>query len=54
MIAFHNAAHNKSGPFIRKYPEPGKEPLVKSIQPSKHSGRYYNIEIGKIEDRLFF
>ena len=28
MLAFHNVAHNKNGPFVRKYPLPGKEPLI--------------------------
>jgi hypothetical protein len=54
MFAFHNAAHNKPGPFIRKYPEPGPDPLVTSIKPYLRSGIYYHIELGKIEDRLFF
>ncbi len=54
MFTFHNAAHNKPGPFIRKYPEPGMEPLVKSETAVMQSGVYYNVELGKIEDKLFF
>ena len=30
MFAFHNAAHNKNGPFVRKYPEPGNKPLIEA------------------------
>ena len=28
MFVYHNAAHNKPGPFIRRYPLPGREPIV--------------------------
>ncbi len=53
MFAFHNAAHNKPGPFIRKYPEPGMEPLVKANMQYLQSGIYYNVELGKIDEKLF-
>ena len=53
MFAFHNAAHNKPGPFIRKYPEPGTEPLVISEKSYMQSGIYYNVELGKVDNKLF-
>lgn len=53
MYTFLNAAHNKPGPFIRRYPEPGTEPLVQTDQQFMQSGIYYHVELGKIEDRLF-
>ncbi len=53
MFAFHNAAHNKPGPFIRKYPLPGSEPLVKEDEQHMQSGIYYNVELGKTDNKLF-
>jgi hypothetical protein len=53
MFAFHNAAHNKPGPFMRKYPDPGIEPLVKSEKSYMQTGIYYHIELGKMDNKLF-
>jgi len=53
MFAFHNAAHNKPGPFIRKYPEPGTEPLAEDDEQHMQSGIYYNVELGKTDNKLF-
>jgi len=53
MFAFHNAAHNKPGPFIRKYPEPGTEPLAKEDTQHMQNGIYYNVELGKTDHKLF-
>jgi hypothetical protein len=53
MLSFHNAPHNKPGPFIRKYPEPGKEPLVKSNQRFVKPGIYHSIELGKIKHTIY-
>ena len=53
MFAFQNAAHNKPGPFIRKYPMPGTKPLVEVDQQYMQSGIYYNIEVGKNGEKLF-
>ena len=53
MFTFLNAAHNKPGPFIRKYPEPGTEPLVQTDKQFMQSGIYYHVELGKIGSKLF-
>ena len=53
MFAFHNAAHNKPGPFIRKYPVPGKEPIAKSEKSYMQNGIYYNVELGRMDKKLF-
>lgn len=54
MFAFHNAAHNKPGPFIRKYPEPGTKPIIESDKSYMRPGIYYKIEIGKTGKKIFF
>lgn len=53
MFAFHNAPHNKAGPFIRKYPEPAKEPLIKSERRYVHSGVYTSVELGRINNKIY-
>ncbi|MCF8391696.1 MAG: hypothetical protein K9H12_13440 [Bacteroidales bacterium] len=53
MFAFHNAAHNKSGPFVRKYPDPGAEPLAAYQKQIIKSGRYSKIELGMKEGELW-
>ena len=54
MFAFHNAAHNKPGPFIRKYPEPGIEPIVEASKNVMQTGKYHHVEIGVQEGKLWF
>lgn len=53
MVAFHNAPHNKPGPFIRKYPLPGNEPLVKAEKRYLYPGIYYSVEVGKEENNIW-
>ena len=45
MIAFHNAAHNKPGPFIRKFPEPGMEPLAMAKKHALNTGVFHRVEL---------
>lgn len=54
MFAFHNAAHNKTGPFVRKYPFPGGEPLASTSANLMHAGKYYHVELGMEGDALWF
>jgi hypothetical protein len=54
MFAFHNAAHNKTGPFVRKYPEPGAEPLAAASENVMKVGQYHHVEIGNEEGELWF
>jgi len=54
MFAFHNAAHNKKGPFVRKYPEPGTEPLAAASKHVMDVGKYHHVEIGMDKETLWF
>ena len=54
MFAFHNAAHNKNGPFVRKYPEPGGEPLIQAKKNAFEVGKYHHVEIGLEEGKIWF
>jgi hypothetical protein len=54
MFAFHNAAHNKKGPFVRKYPEPGTEPLAAASKNMMQVGKYHHVEMGIEEGELWF
>lgn len=54
MFAFHNAAHNKTGPFVRKYPVPGANPLAASSTNLMQVGKYYHVEIGMENGQLWF
>jgi hypothetical protein len=54
MFAFHNAAHNKTGPFVRKYPEPGSEPLVAATKNVMQLGKYHHVELGVEQGALWF
>lgn len=54
MFAFHNAAHNKNGPFVRKWPVPGSEPLVKATSNVIQVGKYHHVELGIEDGFLFF
>jgi hypothetical protein len=53
MFSFHNAPHNKPGPFVRKYPLPGNEPLVKTEKRYLYPGIYYNVEVCKQENIIW-
>ncbi len=54
MMIAHNAAHNKSGPFIRRYPLPGNYPLVESKKHVISTDRYFHVEAGKEQTRLWY
>ncbi len=54
MFAFHNAAHNKTGPFVRKWPEPGANPLKAANKNVLEVGKYHHIELGIKDGYLFF
>lgn len=54
MFAFHNAVHNKNGPFVRKYPEPGSEPLFAAKKNVFEVGKYYNVKIGMEQGKIWF
>ncbi len=54
MFAFHNAAHNKTGPFVRKYPLPGGESLVSAAKNLMQVGKYHHVEIGVEGGKLWF
>ena len=54
MFAFHNAAHNKTGPFVRKYPEPGNEALIEAKKNVLKVGKYHHVEIGMEEGEIWF
>jgi len=54
MFAFHNAAHNKTGPFVRKYPVPGAEPLKAASENLMRAGQYHHVEMGMENGRLWF
>lgn len=54
MFAFHNAAHNKPGPFVRKYPEPGTEPLAAAVRNFMQVGKYHHVEMGIRQGDLWF
>jgi hypothetical protein len=53
MVCFHNAAHNKHGPFIRKFPKPGAVPLVASTKHYFELGKYTSVEIGKTGNTIW-
>jgi hypothetical protein len=53
MFAFHNESHNKTGPFVRKWPKPGKEPLVIATSNVVQTGKYHHVELG-IENGILF
>ena len=52
FYAFKNASHNFT-PFIRKYPVPGNESLVSAKENFMVPGKYYAIEIGRIDNTLW-
>jgi hypothetical protein len=52
-FVYHNAAHNKAGPFLRRYPTPGNVLLSPADRHSVFSGRYHTVEVGKEENRLW-
>ena len=54
MMVAHNAAHNKPGPFIRRYPLPGNSALVTSQKNIMRTGQYYHVEAGKEGDQLWY
>ncbi len=54
MFVFHNASFNKFGPFVRKYPEPGKEPLRAATENVLETGKYSHVEIGVVGGRIHF
>lgn len=54
MFAFHNESHNKAGPFLRKWPNPGVKPLVAAKKQKMSVGKYYHIDLGIKKDKLFF
>tara|TARA_B100000809_G_scaffold152662_1_gene150016 strand:- start:1032 stop:1739 length:708 start_codon:yes stop_codon:yes gene_type:complete len=54
MFAFHNAAHNKNGPFVRKYPKPGTTPLSEAKKNVLDVGKYHHVEIGMEEGKIWF
>lgn len=54
MFAFHNAAHNKQGPFVRKWPKPGATPLKAAKQNVLEVGKYHHIELGIKNGFLYF
>jgi hypothetical protein len=53
MLAFHNAPHNKPGPFLRKYPTPGMEPIAETDKRYLYPGIYYHVEAGKEENTIW-
>lgn len=53
MFAFHNAAHNKPGPFVRKFPKPGAEPLAAANKNALTTGVFHHVEVGKESGNLW-
>jgi len=54
MFAFHNASHNKNGPFVRKWPTPGPPPLKAANKNVMRVGQYHHVELGIKKGKLFF
>jgi hypothetical protein len=54
IFAVYNAAHNKNGPFVRKYPEPGNKPLIEAKKNAFEVGKYHHVEIGMDEGKIWF
>lgn len=52
FFAFRNEPHNYT-PFIRKYPIPGNNALTAAEKNIMLPGKYYSIEIGKIDNELW-
>lgn len=52
-FVYHNAAHNKAGPFLRRYPIPGNVLLAPARRHFVFPGRYHSIEAGKEGSRLW-
>jgi hypothetical protein len=52
FFAFRNAPHNRP-PFLRKYPVPGNEALATAAENIMFPGNHYEIELGRIENRLW-
>jgi hypothetical protein len=52
FFAFRNEPHNFT-PFIRKYPKPGGDALASTEKNVMIPGKYYSIEIGKVENKLW-
>jgi len=52
FYAFRNASHNFP-PFIRRYPVPGNDALVTARENFMLPGKYYAVEIGRIDKRLW-
>jgi len=52
FYAFRNAPHNYP-PFLRKYPVPGGDALVMANENFMLPGVYYDIEIGRVGNRLW-
>jgi hypothetical protein len=53
MVAFHNAAHNKPGPFIRKFPKPASTPIVATDKHYLEVGKYSHVEVGRTGEHLW-
>jgi len=54
MFAFHNTAHNKTGPFVRKYPQPGMEALISANRNVMNVGKVHHVEMAIQKDNLWF
>ncbi len=52
MFAFHNAAHNKAGPFLRKYPDPGTPPVATFDRFVIQVGRYHHVDIKRVGGQI--
>jgi hypothetical protein len=54
MLVAHNAPHNKPGPFIRRYPQPGNPPIAASSQQIIRTGQYHQVEVGQEGGKIWY
>ena len=52
MIAFRDAPHGRF-PFINRYPENSKNPLIEAKKWYMHPGIHYHIDVGVEKDRIW-
>ena len=50
---YHAAAHNRSGPFLRRFPDIDKSLLSPASEHYMQVGKYSAVEIGRIENRVW-
>ena len=52
-LVYHASAHNRPGPFLRRFPEPGRERMAVRTGHAVETGKYHAMEAGRVGDRVW-